>query len=162
MKEKSDFRVAFDSNESRQRCSDIWHEFSEDASQGKVLGLKTNLFVKIVSLTQKFEPLGLKMTFQLFVQSGKAHSHNTQITSNKDQWLFTEIPFAETLLRDDLVMIIKVFKVYNNISIKKNQQVNSKSNEPMQLSFLKAFSIVNISDAFFENRMKDGKPLEPF
>lgn len=79
------------------------------------MGLKANLFVKIVNLTQKFEPLGLKMTFQLFLQSGRAHSHTTQINSHKDQWLFTEIPFAETLLRDDLVMVIKVFKVYNNI-----------------------------------------------
>ena len=32
----------------------------------------------------------------------------------------------------------------------------------MTLSFLKAFSIINVSDAFFENLMRDGKPLETF
>lgn len=58
-------------------------------------------------------------------------------------------------------MVIKVFKNYN-IPTKTNQRINPKSNDSMQLNFLKAFSIVNISDAFFENRMKDGKPLEPF
>jgi len=31
----------------------------------------------------------------------------------------------------------------------------------MKLSFLKAFSIANLSDAFFDNKMKEGKPLDP-
>jgi hypothetical protein len=31
----------------------------------------------------------------------------------------------------------------------------------MKLQFLKAYSIINISDRFFDDKMKDGKPLDP-
>ena len=31
----------------------------------------------------------------------------------------------------------------------------------MQLTWLKAYSIINVSDLFFENRIKDGKSLDP-
>lgn len=31
----------------------------------------------------------------------------------------------------------------------------------MKLSFLKAYSIINVSDQFFEEKMKDGKSLDP-
>jgi len=83
------------------------------------------------------------------------------LTGVTNSWLFTEILFAESLLRDELVLLIKVFKVYEigNKNIRSKQKINPKSVEPMKLSFLKSFSIVNLSDAFFDNRMKDGKPL---
>ena len=84
------------------------------------------------------------------------------MTDPKNAWLFTEVKFADTLLKDDLVLVIKVFK-QQHMQIKSHQQkINPKSSLPMTLSFLKAFSIINVSDAFFENFMKDGKPLDTF
>lgn len=77
LKEKHEFRERFDSQESKQRCMDIWHEFSEDKTLGKVEGLRANLFVKIISLADNFATLGLKVTFQLFYQPAKAHSNQT-------------------------------------------------------------------------------------
>ena len=101
------------------------------------------------------------MTFQLFKLPKFPHSSSATLRDAKETWLFTAIDFAETLLKDDLVMIIKVFKV-NAVVIKSNsQKINPKSQQPMQLTLLKAYSLINLSDLFFENRMKDGKPLEP-
>ncbi len=80
-----------------------------------------------------------------------------------NSWLFTEIPFAETLLKDDLILMIKVFKnhIFKGAEVKNKQKVNPKSNDSMKLQFLKAYSIINISDRFFDDKMKDGKPLDP-
>jgi hypothetical protein len=58
-------------------------------------------------------------------------------------------------------MIIKVFKEREVVLKTSSQKINPKSIKPMQLSWLKAFSIINLSDVFFENRMKDGKSLDP-
>lgn len=56
---------------------------------------------------------------------------------------------------------MKVHKVIPQ-SLRTNQKINVKSPSPMNLNFLKAYSIVNVSDLFLENKMKDGKTLEPF
>ncbi len=77
--------------------------------------------------------------------------------------MFTEIYFADTLLKEDLVMIIKVYKLLDIPAkeTKTKQKINPKTSEPIKLSFLKSYSIQNLSDRFFEEKMKDGKPLGP-
>ena len=32
----------------------------------------------------------------------------------------------------------------------------------MRLGFLKGYSLLNITDIFLDNKMKDGKPLDPY
>jgi len=56
-------------------------------------------------------------------------------------------------------MIIKVFKQYDipPRESKTKQKVNTKTYEPMKISILKAYSIINLSDRFFEKRMADGR-----
>lgn len=60
-------------------------------------------------------------------------------------------------------MVIKVYKNYDLPSreIKSKQKVNSKTGEAMKISLLKAYQVINLSDKFFEEKMKDGNPLEP-
>lgn len=115
-----------------------------------------------MSLTQTFESLGCKVTFQLFCQPGKPHSSQVHLTDPKNAWLFTEVKFGDTLLKDDLVLVIKVFSQHH-LQMKSHQQkINPKSSLPMTLTFLKAFSIINVSDVFFEHHMTEGRPLDPF
>ena len=119
------------------------------------------MHLKIISVTPKYKDLGYQVTFQLFRLPKFPHSSSATLKDSKETWLFTAIDFAETLLKDDLVMIIKVFKIIEVVIKSNSQKINPKSQQPMQLTLLKAYSIVNLSDLFFENRMKDGKPLEP-
>lgn len=60
-------------------------------------------------------------------------------------------------------MIIKVYKTYDikPKESKPKQKVNSKTQEPMKISLLKAYQIINLSDKFFEEKMRDGKSYEP-
>lgn len=69
--------------------------------------------------------------------------------------------FAETLLKDDLIMLVKVYKTHEIKELKSKQQIKPKSAEPMKLSSLSHYSIVNLTDAFLENHMLDGRTLEP-
>jgi hypothetical protein len=57
-------------------------------------------------------------------------------------------------------MLIKVMKTVS-VPTNTNQRISPKSNDPMKLSFVKAYSLVNVTDLFLEHKMKDGKPLEP-
>lgn len=72
--------------------------------------ISVNLLVKVMSINEMFESLGLKVTLQLFCMPGKPHSQQVSFTDPKNSWLFTEIKFARTLLKDDLVLVIKVYK----------------------------------------------------
>lgn len=58
--------------------------------------------------------------------------------------------------------MIKVYKNYDLPfrEIHRKQKVNSKTDEPMRIQILKAYQVINLSDKFFEEKMKDGKPLE--
>lgn len=43
---------------------------------------------------------------------------------------------------------------------KSQQKVNPNTNLPMEISLLKAFAVLNISDIFFNQKMKDGKSFD--
>lgn len=62
-KEILEFREKFETPEARARVLDIWKEFSEENSQGPPKGLQVNLFLKVVSITEKFKALGYRITF---------------------------------------------------------------------------------------------------
>ena len=47
LKDKHEFREKFDSPESKQRCLDIWHQFSDDKTTASSTALKVNLHLKI-------------------------------------------------------------------------------------------------------------------
>jgi hypothetical protein len=58
MKDKHEFREKFYTDESRRRCLDIWHEFSEDRTTAHSSALRINLHVKVIYITPKFKELG--------------------------------------------------------------------------------------------------------
>lgn len=68
------------------------------------------MHLKVNSVSPKYKEKGYQVTFQLFRQPKKPHSSAAVLKDPKETWLFTAIDFAETLLKDDLIMIIKVFK----------------------------------------------------
>lgn len=60
-------------------------------------------------------------------------------------------------------MLVKAYRTHEikQSDLKSKQQVKPKSVEPMRISSLSHYSIVNLTDAFLQNRMIDGKTLEP-
>ena len=49
---------------------------------------------------------------QIFLSPGRPHSDQITLTVTETQWLFTEVKFAENLLREDLVLLLKVYKTH--------------------------------------------------
>lgn len=120
-----------------------------------MVNLHTNLSFNTQVLAQ-----GYQVVMQIFLSPGRPHSDQITMTVTETQWLFTEVKFAENLLRDDLVLLLKVFKTHEIKNLQSRQLIKQKSSEPMRLSFLTHYSIVNLTDLFMENHMLDGRTLE--
>ena len=99
-----------------ERSVRIWKDFTDRGLKiepaKSVLDLHVHLFVKVVDLSETFQQDGYRMTMQLFRNPKNPQCLTTEIQGLNDSRLFTEIPFAKHILAEDLVMLLKVYKVH--------------------------------------------------